>query len=669
MCLTLLLFLGDFDFFFLNRHLTLTAALCFLPSGSVHGSLYCAVPSCCSSFGPTSGWLLKMISMTSTGESLWCPFNFGTVKIRKAVSDMSGDPTNTWKMTELVFVHTPGWCTIVLESGRMKQFPSLHPPPWDSAMSASYWSVIPHRAVTCSCRCFDSLNVSCFSDFSTFPYIFGTTTQSVLGSQGAVKSFDIVALFILVSVWALALSVFSSQIGVLATLLITISGIVSVDDIWEDELDILLISFQSTAPFLHIGALVSVTALSWMVAAYVVRKERSNFQLMVLVIYFVSLLAVCLAPITFTCPCIMDRHTLKARPAIIGRRGAPMLAPENSILSFHRALQLGASTLEADVTISMDGVPFLMRDQTLKRTTDVSRVFPARQFQDASFFNWTEIRSLNAGTWFLQSDPYWTVRTLTPKDRSRIANLTVCSLVEMLRLSARANCSAWLNIHKPPPEHPRFRSWFMDTLRVLQRAGMSAKRVTWAPDTDRGRVRGLQQATNEKLSLEEIRQRGITSVRLHYSKISHRDIQEYLANNVSVTIYPVNGPWLYSLLWCSGVPSVSSDAPQVLRKVPYPIWLMSRGAYSFIWICSDLVSLAVVVGIFCFQKWRMGGMQRCNPEQIMLCAVGRRPSPDVNIMKEKLILSELGSGLGSTEDLCVCPENGHVRYSPGGFAH
>lgn len=100
---------------------------------------------------------------------------------------MSGDPTDTWKMTELVFVHTPGWCTIVLESGRMKQFPSLHPPPWDSAMSASYWSVIPHRAVTCSCRCFDSLNVSCFSDFSTFPYIFGTTTQSVLGSQGAVK--------------------------------------------------------------------------------------------------------------------------------------------------------------------------------------------------------------------------------------------------------------------------------------------------------------------------------------------------------------------------------------------------------------------------------------------------------------------------------------------------
>lgn len=50
--------------------------------------------------------------------------------------------------------------------------------------------------------------------------------------------------------------------------------------------------------------------------------------------------------------------------------------------------------------------------------------------------------------------------------------------------------------------------------------------------------------------------------------------REYLANNVSVTVYPVNEPWLYSILWCSGVPSVSSDAPQILQKVPYPIWLM-----------------------------------------------------------------------------------------------
>lgn len=76
-----------------------------------------------------------------------------------------------------------------------------------------------------------------------------------------------------------------------------------------------------------------------------------------------------------------------------------------------------------------------------------------------------------------QSDPYWTVDTLTARERSRIGNQTVCSLVEMLRLVSRSNSSALLNIHKPPPEHPRSRNWFMDTLWAVQKAGISQKRV------------------------------------------------------------------------------------------------------------------------------------------------------------------------------------------------
>lgn len=467
------------------------------------------------------------------------------------------------------------------------------------------------------------------------------------------------------------------KIGVLATLLTTISGVVSVDDIWADEWDIILVSLQATAPFLHIGALATVTAMSWLVAGYVVRRERSSFQMMVLVVYIIILLALYLLPLMFACPCIMDRHSLKPRPEVIGRRGAPMLAPENTMVSFNRALQQGAASLEADVTISVDGVPFLMRDRTLRRTTDIMKVFPSRKYEDASFFNWTELRSLNAGQWFLETDPYWTVDSLTSRDRSRIGNQTVCSLLEMLRLAARANSSAVLNIRKPPLDHPRARSWFMDTLWAVQKAGISQKRVrtvTWTPDTDRGRVRGFQQSSGEKLSVEEMRQRGITSLTLHYSQASHKDIQEYLANNVSVTVYPVNEPWLYSILWCSGVPSVSSDAPQVLRKVPYPIWLMGQNAYDFIWITSDLVSLAIVIVIFSFQnyhmiRWRMSGIQNYNPEQIMLSAVVPRPSRNVNTMKEKLIFSEINNGLGSSEEISLYPENGYARYSHADFSH
>lgn len=52
--------------------------------------------------------------------------------------------------------------------------------------------------------------------------------------------------------------------------------------------------------------------------------------------------------------------------------------------------------------LSVDGVPFLMRDRTLQRTTDVAKVFPDRQVDEASSFNWTDLQQLNAGRWFLK---------------------------------------------------------------------------------------------------------------------------------------------------------------------------------------------------------------------------------------------------------------------------
>lgn len=54
------------------------------------------------------------------------------------------------------------------------------------------------------------------------------------------------------------------------------------------------------------------------------------------------------------------------------------------------------------------------------------------------------------------------------------------------------------------------------------------------------------------------------------------DFRNFSENNINLTLYTVNEPWLFSVLWCSGVSAVSSEAPHILKKVPYPIWLMVR---------------------------------------------------------------------------------------------
>lgn len=51
---------------------------------------------------------------------------------------------------------------------------------------------------------------------------------------------------------------------------------------------------------------------------------------------------------------------------------------------------------------SYDGVPFLMHDSTLRRTTDIRKVFPNRTNTPAAMFTWAELEMLNAGAWFLQ---------------------------------------------------------------------------------------------------------------------------------------------------------------------------------------------------------------------------------------------------------------------------
>lgn len=41
-----------------------------------------------------------------------------------------------------------------------------------------------------------------------------------------------------------------------------------------------------------------------------------------------------------------------------------------------------------------------------------------------------------------------------------------------------------------------------------------------------------------------------------------------------MNLYTVNAPWLFSLLWCAGVPSVTSDNSHALSQVPSPLWIM-----------------------------------------------------------------------------------------------
>ena len=79
-------------------------------------------------------------------------------------------------------------------------------------------------------------------------------------------------------------------------------------------------------------------------------------------------------------------------PKIIAHRGASGYAPENTMAAIMDAVQKGAKAIEFDVNVSADGIPILLHDETLDRTTNGSGPVVEKTF--------AELEQLDAGSWF-----------------------------------------------------------------------------------------------------------------------------------------------------------------------------------------------------------------------------------------------------------------------------
>ena len=63
---------------------------------------------------------------------------------------------------------------------------------------------------------------------------------------------------------------------------------------------------------------------------------------------------------------------MSVRPLVISHAGCEGHAPANTLAGVERAIALGADAIEIDVHASADGVPVVIHDRTLDRTTDGS---------------------------------------------------------------------------------------------------------------------------------------------------------------------------------------------------------------------------------------------------------------------------------------------------------
>ncbi len=101
-------------------------------------------------------------------------------------------------------------------------------------------------------------------------------------------------------------------------------------------------------------------------------------------------------------------------PRWIAHRGAGKLAPENTLAAFRLGAQHGYRMFECDAKLSRDGVPFLMHDATLQRTTNGQGT--------GGDLDWSALSQLDAGGWHSRAHAGEPLPTLEALARYCIAN-------------------------------------------------------------------------------------------------------------------------------------------------------------------------------------------------------------------------------------------------------
>ncbi|GAA6109679.1 glycerophosphoinositol inositolphosphodiesterase GDPD2 [Tachysurus ichikawai] len=375
-------------------------------------------------------------------------------------------------------------------------------------------------------------------------------------------------------------------------LVIIVLGIIGMSLRWKEEWFTIYLSLQATAPFLHLGAVVALTIISWVVFQSYYRARRCVSKVSIIGVFMAVLIMVFLSPLLICSPCLID--TLPPKPKLVAHRGAPVLAPENTIMSFNKSVQCNLAAFETDVQLSKDKVPFLMHDHGktfLQRTTNVDVVFPNRTYNSSSDFTWEELQRLNAGEWFIKTNPFWSVSSLSEKDKALAREQKIPSFDQLLQLAKEHKTSLIFDLVNDDDCNI--------TVMTILKSGISQNLIWWLPPKCRQYVKkqapGFLQFYSNTSSMK-IENGQFLNVK--YSALRTKEIGN---SNMTVNLWVVNERWLFSLLWCAGASSVTTNTCHLLKDVSQPDWHLAPHVYRIIWITADVVSLLVIFTLFFVQ--------------------------------------------------------------------
>ncbi|MBA3532561.1 MAG: glycerophosphodiester phosphodiesterase [Ardenticatenales bacterium] len=258
----------------------------------------------------------------------------------------------------------------------------------------------------------------------------------------------------------------------------------------------------------------------------------------------------------------------------IAHRGARSLAPENTLAAARKAFELGADMWELDVGLTADGVPILVHDSTLERTSNVAEIFPERAPWRLHEFTMAEYRKIDFGGWFNEQDPFGQIRAgaVSRHDQESYVGEPAPTLEEALRFTRQHGWRVNVEI-KDMTGTAGDATIVEKVVALIEESKMRGQVLlssfnhdylrrarTLAPHLALGAL--VEERVDDPAAL--LRQLDAQFYNPHLGVISLEEIAPLRAQGVDVNVWTVNDEALMRRLMEAGVSGLFTDFPQRL---------------------------------------------------------------------------------------------------------
>ncbi|MFV1883584.1 MAG: glycerophosphodiester phosphodiesterase [Balneola sp.] len=239
---------------------------------------------------------------------------------------------------------------------------------------------------------------------------------------------------------------------------------------------------------------------------------------------------------------------------VIAHRGASAYAPENTHSAFKLAIDMEAEMIELDLSISKDGVPVVVHDETVDRTTSASG--------SVNTFTLEELKELETGSWFdnkFNGEPFPTLAEVLTYTKDKIAvNIEIKTEAVSDEIKGGIVEKALKIVKEAGVEKQVIFSSF--DYRVMEHLEKLAPEMPKA-------ILYEKSQSGDLLPSELVKKYKVDAFNCSHRQLGDAWIEDLTSNKIPFFIYTVNDEDLMQSVISKGAKGIFSDKPDVLMKV------------------------------------------------------------------------------------------------------